>query len=350
MFRNLDQNLQYRRSVMRALLIMVIIGGITFSLINFYRGLWSLAALELFFVFFAFFLWRKILNTPHFQRWVSIFLFPFFATMVYAMYVPNSSASIFVWVLSIPVISYLMMGRKQGFWVSSFFIFTGVAVYHFRFINGDLAINVADSLNIILSASLMMSLAHVYETNREKNEERLLELAGTDGLTGLANRMKLAETFALYVEYAKRYKTPLAVVLFDLDYFKKINDQHGHHVGDATLRYIADFIKNRVRKTDLLVRFGGEEFVLLIAGSKEEDCFQQVDSIRQQLTVMPFVHNEMTLAITVSAGISTYEKDGTKLEDLLLKADQRLYLAKGSGRDCVVDANNELEKSRKISG
>ncbi|WP_274620725.1 GGDEF domain-containing protein [Colwellia maritima] len=265
MFKKLEQNLQYRRSVMRALLVLVIIGGITFSTINLYRGLWSLAILEMIFVFFAFFLWRKILHVSHFQRRVNIFLCPFFATMVYAMYVPNSSASIFVWVLTIPLISYLLMGRKQGLWTSLFFLFCGVSVYHFRFINGDLSISIADSLNIILSASLMISLAHVYETNREKNEERLLELAGTDGLTGLANRMKLADTFTLYVEYAKRYKTPLAVVLFDLDYFKKINDQYGHHVGDATLRYIADFIRNRIRKTDLLVRFGGEEFVLLIA-------------------------------------------------------------------------------------
>ena len=194
----------------------------------------------------------------------------------------------------------------------------------------------------------MILLAHVYETNREKNEARLLELAGTDELTGLANRMKLEETFALYVEYAKRNKSPLAVVLFDLDFFKNINDQYGHHVGDATLKYIANFIKNRIRKTDLLVRFGGEEFVLLIAGSKEKDCYQQIDSIRQQLTTTPFVYHNVTIAITISAGISTYEKDGTNLEDLLLKADKRLYLAKDNGRDCVVDANNEVGDPAKL--
>ena len=283
MFKNLaqslEQNLEYRRSVMRAMLMLVMIGGSTFSSINFYRGLWELATLELFFIFFAFFLWRKILHTSHFQRWINVFLCPFFATMVYAMYVPNSSES-------------------------------------------------------------MILLAHVYETNREKNEARLLELAGTDDLTGLANRMKLEETFTLYVECSQRNKSPLAVVLFDLDYFKNINDQHGHQVGDATLKYIAHFIKNRVRKTDLLVRFGGEEFVLLMAGSKEKDCYQQIDFIRQQLTDMPFVYNGVTIAITISAGISTYEKDGKNLEALLLKADQRLYLAKDNGRNCVVDANN----------
>jgi diguanylate cyclase (GGDEF)-like protein len=343
MLNNLDKNLQYRRSVMRVMLLLVMVGGSTFSAINFYRGLWPLATLELIFAFFAFFLWRKVLQISHFQRWVGAFLLPFFTTMVYAMYVPNTSVSIFVWILTIPLVSYLMMGRKQGFWISLFFIASGVSVYLYRFIEGDSVINIADTLNIIISASLMMSLAHVYEVNREKNEDRLLELASTDTLTGLANRMKLRENFTLYSEYAKRHKSSLAVAIFDLDYFKKINDQYGHHVGDATLCYIANFIKDRVRKTDLLARFGGEEFVLLIVGSKEKDCYKQVDSLRQQLKDTPFIYDEVTLAMTVSAGIATYGNDGLSLDDLLLKADQRLYLAKDNGRNCVVDDIKEGE-------
>ncbi len=261
--------------------------------------------------------------------------------MVYAMCVPNSTSTIIIWILTIPVMSYLLMGKKQGFWVSLFFIVSGITVYHFRFLGSDLGINIANSLNITISAFVIISLAHVYEVNRENNEERLLELAGTDKLTGLANRMKLTETFTLYAEYAKRHKTPLAVVLFDLDFFKKINDQHGHHVGDVSLRFIADFIQARVRKTDLLARFGGEEFALLMVGSNEKNCFQQVDSIRQELADTPFSHDDLTLTMTVSAGMAMYGKDADSLDALLLKADQRLYIAKGNGRNCVVDANNQ---------
>ncbi|GAC21168.1 GGDEF domain-containing protein [Paraglaciecola arctica] len=341
MLNSLEQNVQYRRSVMRVLLLLTMVGGVIFSILNIYRGLWSLAAVESVFGLFAFFLWHRIMQTMHLQRWVTIYLLPLFSAMVYAMYVPNSAGSIFVWILTIPVISYLLMGRKQGFWVSLFFIISGITVYHFRFIEGDIAINIANSLNIIISVCVITSLAHVYEVNREKNEERLLDLAGTDKLTGLGNRMKLAETFTLYAEYAKRHKSPLAVVLFDLDFFKKINDQHGHHVGDAGLRYIANFIQARVRKTDLLSRFGGEEFALLIAGSSEVNCFKQVDSIRQELADTHFTHDDITLTITVSAGMAMYGKDGDNLEALLLKADQRLYQAKDNGRNCVVDSNNQ---------
>jgi diguanylate cyclase (GGDEF)-like protein len=343
MLKSLDKNLQYRRNVMRVMLLLVMVGGTTFSAINFYRELWPLATLELVFAFFAFLLWRKILHISYFQRWVSAFLLPFFTTIVYAMYVPNTSVSIFVWIIAIPVISYLLMGRKQGFWVSILFIISGVLVYHYRFIEGNSVIDIAESLNIILGACLMISLAHVYEVNREKNEERLLELASTDTLTGLANRMKLIESFTLYAEYAKRHESHLALVIFDLDYFKNINDEHGHHIGDATLCYIANFIKDRVRKTDLLARFGGEEFVLLIVGAKEKDCYKQVNFLRQELMDTPFIYNGITLAMTVSAGIATYGNDGMSFEELLLKADQRLYLAKDNGRNCVVDSNKEIK-------
>lgn len=340
MLDHLEQNIQYRRHVMRVLLMVTFIGGLTFSIINFYRGLWPLATLELIYGVFSLVLWRKILNVGHFQAWVLAYLTPFFIIMMYALYVPNSSDSIFAWILTIPVISYLLMGRKQGFWFSIFFIICAIIIYHLRFLGRDIPLNIAVSLNVILSACLMIALAHVYEVNREKNEERLLELAGTDKLTGLANRMKLAESFQRYSEYAKRHLAPLTVVLFDLDFFKRINDQHGHHVGDAALCYVADFIQTKVRKTDLLARFGGEEFALLMLASDAKDCYRHIDLIRQQLMQAPFIHNKGAINITMSAGLAVYGEDGKDLDNLINTADRRLYLAKDNGRNCVVADDN----------
>ena len=336
MLGHLTQNLQYRRDVMRVLLMVTFIGGLVFSAINFYRGLLPLATLELAYGMLSISLWFRIKHTPHFQLWVVAYLTPFFIIMMYALSVPTSSESIFSWTLTIPMISYLLMGRKQGFWFSLFFIAFGVIIYHLRFMGSDIPLNIAVSLNVIFSPCLMIALAHVYETNREKNEERLLDLAGTDKLTGLANRMKLAESFQIFSEYAKRHQSPLTVVLFDLDCFKNINDQHGHHVGDAALCYVANFIQSKVRKTDLLTRFGGEEFALLMVASDLQACYQHVDGIRQELMQSPFIINKEVIGITVSAGIALYGKDGLDLSDLLLSADRRLYLAKDNGRNCVV--------------
>ena len=348
----LEQNVRYRRDVMRVLLMITFIGGLTFSAINFYRGLWPLACLEFIYGIFSFLLWRRILHTADFQRWVVVYLTPFFTIMMYALYLPTASDSVFAWILTIPVISYLLMGRIQGFWFSLCFIISGIVVYHLRFMGSDMPLNMAVSLNVILSASLMLALAHVYEINREKNEERLLELAGTDKLTGLANRMKLAESFQRYSEYAKRHHAPLTVVLFDLDYFKKINDQYGHHVGDAALCYVANFIQSKVRKTDLLARFGGEEFALLMIAADAKACHQHIDLMRQQLMQAPYIHNKQVINITFSAGLALYGEDGKDLEHLLLTADRRLYEAKDNGRNCIVfqDASSEGNQAKLKAG
>ncbi|WP_346433352.1 GGDEF domain-containing protein [Paraglaciecola aquimarina] len=151
--------------------------------------------------------------------------------------------------------------------------------------------------------------------------------------------MRLIETFRLYAESAKRNNSALAVVLFDIDFFKNINDKHGHPVGDASLQYVAKFIKDRIRKTDLFARFGGEEFALLVAGANQEHCFNHVNSIRQQLSNLPFVYGELTIPITFSSGISMFGIDGENFDELLSNADQRLYIAKDRGRNCVVAAN-----------
>ncbi|GAC34769.1 GGDEF domain-containing protein [Paraglaciecola polaris] len=334
----LVQNIQYRRDVMRVLLIITFIGGCIFSVVNFQRGLWQLALIELVYGLFSLWLWRRILTTEHFQRWVTIYVVPFFIIMIYGLSVPQSSESIFVWILTIPVISYLLMGRKQGFWFSLTFIICGILAYHWRFISTEhnFSLNVAISVNVILSSFLMMTFAHVYEKNREQNEDRLLSLAGTDPLTGLANRMKLNESFHQLSALAARHQDPLTVVLFDLDLFKSINDVHGHAVGDDALRHVANFLQKNTRKSDLLARFGGEEFALLMVATDIDKGHQQVNALRKLLMKTPFTTQKCEIQITLSAGIASFGQDGHDLDNLLDKADKRLYFAKENGRNQVI--------------
>lgn len=342
----LVQNYKYRRDIMVVLLIVTFLGGVIFSIINFYRGLWSLASIELSYGVFSLWLWFRIQNTKHFQRWVTIYVVPFFIIMIYGLSLPQSSESIFVWILTIPVISYLLMGRVRGFWFSTTFIICGIFAYHWRFIREDhlLSLNVAISTNVILSSLLMMAFAHVYERTREENEGRLLSLAGTDPLTGLANRMKLNEGFQQLSALATRHDTPLTVVLFDLDLFKTINDVHGHSVGDDALRHVASFLRKNTRKTDLLARFGGEEFALIMVATPIEKGFTQVDELRKKLMSTPFSTTKCDIKITLSAGLSTYGADGEDLNQLLNKADRRLYYAKENGRNQVIAHDDEAKQ------
>lgn len=341
MHNQLVQNIQYRRDILRVFVFTTFVGGLLFSLVNFYRDLYVLAAIELVFGLFSVFLWRIIPTTPNFHKWVMLYIIPCFLVMMYSLSLPQSSEAIFVWVLIIPLLSYLLMGRQKGFWVSVMFVFSGIVIFHWRFIgnNNDFALNTAISINILFSSMLAMAIAHVYELNREKNEQRLLELAGTDKLTGLANRMKLDEGFQHFSLLSKRHNINFIFVLFDLDFFKNINDQYGHDAGDKALCFVANFLKGNIRESDLLARFGGEEFALLMTSSDIAEAYEHIDLMRDKLSQNFFVSNKNQIKITLSAGVATYGVDGTNLNSLMKKADDRLYIAKKKGRNCIVVAD-----------
>jgi diguanylate cyclase (GGDEF)-like protein len=334
----LVQNIQYRRDVMRVLVIFTFTGGLLFSVVNFLREIYILSAIELGFSFYSIFLWRIIPTTPNFSKWVLLYIIPCFLVIVYALFLPKSSEAMFVWILTIPLVSYLLIGRQKGFWVSVVFILLGIVVYHWRFMdtNNSFTLNTAISINVCFSSMLCMAIAHVYELNREKNEQRLLDLAGTDKLTGLANRMKLDASFRHFSLLTKRHNINFILVLFDVDFFKNINDQYGHDVGDRALCYIADFLKENIRESDFLARFGGEEFSLLMTSSNIHEAYKHIDFMREKLSQKPFVMNNNKINITLSAGLATYGVDGTNLDSLMKKADDRLYKAKDSGRNCIV--------------
>ncbi|WP_339719660.1 GGDEF domain-containing protein [uncultured Paraglaciecola sp.] len=334
----LVQNIQYRRDVMRVLALFTCVGGLLFSVLNFYRDIYILSAIELGFCFYSIFLWRIIPTTPHFSTWVLFYIIPCFLVIQYALFLPQSSEAMFVWILTIPLVSYLLLGRQKGFWVSVFFIVLGLIVYHWRFIDdsNSFTLNTAISINVCFSAIMCMAIAHVYELNREKNEQRLLALAGTDKLTGLANRMKLEGGFEHYSLLSKRHNINFIFVLIDLDFFKNINDQYGHDMGDKALCYVADFLKKNIRESDLLARFGGEEFSLLMTSSDIDEAYQHINLIREKLSQHPFIRDNHSIKITMSAGLATYGIDGTSLDSLMKKADERLYMAKSNGRNCIV--------------
>ncbi|MEP1445329.1 MAG: hypothetical protein ABJK37_04325 [Paraglaciecola sp.] len=121
----LVQNIQYRRDVMRVLVSFTFVGGLLFSVVNFNRDIYILAAIELGFGFYSAFLWRIIPTTPNFSRWVLMYIIPCFLVILYALSLPQSSEAMFVWILTIPLVSYLLIGRQQGFWVSVFFYCVG---------------------------------------------------------------------------------------------------------------------------------------------------------------------------------------------------------------------------------
>jgi len=179
--------------------------------------------------------------------------------------------------------------------------------------------------------SLVEILArHMFEEiRRVQLEHELREQATRDPLTGLYNRRFLAETLARELERARRYGHPLTLILADIDDFKRVNDRYGHVAGDAALRCVADVLQTSVRAVDLVFRYGGEEFVVVLPETGSGgDALQR---LQEKMAAVP-VPDVPGLTLSVSLGHVTWDPSGdavSTLEDLLHRADEVLYAIKG---------------------
>jgi diguanylate cyclase (GGDEF)-like protein/hemerythrin-like metal-binding protein/PAS domain S-box-containing protein len=171
-------------------------------------------------------------------------------------------------------------------------------------------------------------------SERKKSEKIILKQANYDSLTDLENRRKFDIRLSEAIALSKRTKNPFAVLFIDLDHFKDVNDTLGHPVGDSILIEVAKRIKQQIRESDTLSRFGGDEFTLLLPEIKNENV---VDRIAQKIIDAikePFVFGKTTLYLSASIGITLYPNDGEDGATLLKNADQAMYQAKSSGRSC----------------
>lgn len=165
---------------------------------------------------------------------------------------------------------------------------------------------------------------------REKNM-RLAQLVKEDGLTGLYNHKYIMEMLEKEIDRAQRYSTALSVLMFDIDHFKLVNDNYGHHIGDVVLEQLGKYMTNDTRKIDVSGRYGGEEFIIILPDTDREGAMIYADRLRQEIEAMRF--GEKRISITISGGLATYT-DETAVE-LVKIADQHLYYAKRNGRNCI---------------
>ncbi|MBF0095830.1 MAG: diguanylate cyclase [Magnetococcales bacterium] len=167
--------------------------------------------------------------------------------------------------------------------------------------------------------------------------ERLKDQAVRDVLTGLFNRRYLDETLPRELSRAARAQQPLSVAMVDVDHFKRFNDTFGHDAGDAVLREVARLLRDRLRKSDIACRYGGEEMTVVLPGLEILAARERMERIRQELQALQVAHAGVALGtITVSIGIAEFPRHGNQMEELLRKADAALYLAKQSGRNRVL--------------
>jgi diguanylate cyclase (GGDEF)-like protein len=166
-------------------------------------------------------------------------------------------------------------------------------------------------------------------------QESLREQAIRDSLTGLFNRRFMEVTFTQELARAEREGEAIGVILLDIDEFKIVNDTFGHAAGDATLVALAEVLVGRLRSSDTVCRYGGEEFLLVLPGSGLETSCRRAEDLRRAVEEMAVSHGENRFRITVSLGVAAFPEHGREMDVLIRHADDNLYRAKNAGRNQV---------------
>jgi diguanylate cyclase (GGDEF)-like protein len=175
--------------------------------------------------------------------------------------------------------------------------------------------------------------------------DRIRHMAYVDGLTGIFNRRYFEMRITEEIERVRRYENALALVMVDIDHFKRLNDEFGHLLGDEVLRQVSKLFEQNLRKADIVCRYGGEEFVLLMPQTTLEHALTAAEKIRK--TVASWTFPGVARPVTISLGVASFPADGDSRDALVSAADRALYAAKQGGRNRVVVASKQAVSSAK---
>jgi diguanylate cyclase (GGDEF)-like protein len=196
----------------------------------------------------------------------------------------------------------------------------------------DLVVALFSIAQMVTSVAATLGLLWIEVRKMQGTLERI---AYFDLLTALPNRRATISRFREEIARVTRQKGVLSIVVFDIDFFKKVNDSLGHPGGDAVLAHIAGLLNAKKRDEDVLGRIGGEEFALLLPEQSTADAVEVADRLRLSVAAAPIVRAGHTVSVTVSGGVSTFPHDGGDWDELFAVADKRLYAAKHAGRNRI---------------
>jgi len=196
-------------------------------------------------------------------------------------------------------------------------------------------------IDVMVSATVVAGVVLTLVARNDRLLVRLADEARTDALTGLLNRRGFDERAALELARTRRVGEPIAIAEFDIDYFKRVNDEWGHEIGDRVLVRLAELLAQASRDIDVVARFGGEEFMVLLPGSDAASAEAFAERVRAALAT----HAEGLPAVRVSAGVLA-TGDPVSIDSMLQGADSALYRAKRSGRDRTVTVQQQAQPRR----
>ncbi|TCI03269.1 GGDEF domain-containing protein [Corallincola luteus] len=190
-------------------------------------------------------------------------------------------------------------------------------------------------LIVLFLGGILLLVALVFLIRQVNSKRQLHRLASTDELTGLPNRRDILQRGKEMIDHARAEHAPFSVLVFDIDFFKRINDTYGHHGGDEVLRLIAPASLSVMRYQDRVGRTGGEEFLALLPGAGLDHAAKVAERLRQKISDIDTSTIAVDMKVSVSIGVAQLTADDSNLSELIQRADNALYRAKENGRDCV---------------
>jgi diguanylate cyclase len=315
----------------------------------------NLPALDVFFLpFLAFLLlilavlfWRNIIRLRIFELIsyaliLIYFLCAFASIFITIIFTKGSfSPNFTLWFPFIYVLSFLILSTKQALLFSAIYFFStlliGVGTYIYSLFDGLAIPNFSLLIQVYLASAFYIANFYLFARMKERYVSELAvadnmsKLAMVDSLTQVDNRRYLTQILQEEVKRAERHNLPLSILLFDLDWFKKINDSYGHNTGDKVLQEVAQELRQNIRSTDPFGRWGGDEFLCLAINSNGDQAVELAERLRVALERHRF---DTVKKVTASFGVTTYQRGDTP-ETLVRRADLGLYKAKGEGRNRV---------------
>ena len=329
-------------------LTMLIVWGIGLRQSNLLAlDVFSLPFLASLFLILIVLFWRRIIYLHTFEliayamvliyalcEFTSIFIT---ITITHDTFSPNFT----LWIPFVYILSFLILSTNRALLFSTLFFLSALiiglgAVIHFLF-NGLPFPNISLLVQVYFASAFYIAVLYLVARIKERYVSELAvadnmsKLAMTDSLTQVDNRRNLSRTLQEEVKRAERHNLPLSILLFDLDWFKRINDSFGHNTGDKVLQEVAQELRQNIRTTDPFGRWGGDEFLCLAINSDGERAVELAERLRDMLERHTFSTVDK---VTASFGVTTYQRGDTP-ETLIRRADLGLYKAKGGGRNRV---------------
>lgn len=247
-----------------------------------------------------------------------------------------------LWCYAYPLLSFPIVGHRIGAWLIGSITACAIAVLYLPELFGatyaypiDFKHRFAGSLFFVSLMGFLLERARFRANEKTRAAIVLLHnQANRDDLTGLFNRRGIRNVVEHELHRVNRDRTELCLVLCDVDFFKRINDSHGHDIGDLALKKVAQTLSETVRVTDMVGRWGGEEFLIVLPNTSLQKGYQLIERVRQQLAQESLQLVGVSLNLSISCGICS-TRFFSSFDDLIRAADKSLYVAKSEGRNCT---------------